>query len=135
MATPAPSTTDETHAAAITTSPGTSTTTTTTTASATSTRPRKRLDPFPVTNKDNFRIYHEGPIHPIERHYVQKSSIYMTSSDIPVERKIVNEPKPQVTLRYLTVRGKQYSLQSAQKAANSAKKRKLTATNGSKLST
>lgn len=94
---------------------------------------RKKLDPFPVTNKDNFRIYHESPINPVQKHYIQKSSIYITTSDIPVEQKIVNEPKPQVTLRYLTIRGKQYCLQSAQKAANSAKKRRLTAIIGAKV--
>lgn len=87
----------------------------------------KSLEPFPAVNKDNFKIYHEnkGPIYPVAKSYMQKNSIYLTTPDVPIEQKIVNEPKPQVTLRYLTIRGKQYSLQSAQKSTNSAKKRRI----------
>jgi hypothetical protein len=82
---------------------------------------------FPAKHKDSFRCFHQQEIiYPVAKNNVQKGSIYSTLPDHTVEQKILNEPKPQVTLRYLTIRGKQYSLQKAQKAASSAKRRKLT---------
>lgn len=83
---------------------------------------------FPAVSKDNFKVYHEpdGTIDVVQRNTMQKTSIYAATPDTPLEQKIVNEPKPQATLRYIDVRGKQFRLQ-AQKATNSAKKRRTQA--------
>lgn len=92
--------------------------------------PKDRLEQFPAVNRDNFKCFHEQPIiFPIQKNNVQKESIYSTLPDAPLEQRIVNERKPQVTLRYLTVKNaggaEQYSLQSSQKATHLVKKRKL----------
>lgn len=79
---------------------------------------KRFLKEFPAQNKDNFRIYHEkdangnGAASRQVNDISHKNSIYPTTPDIEIEQKIVNEPRPQVTLRYLNVRGKQYSLQT-----------------------
>lgn len=95
------------------------------------TRPRPVLEKFPAKNKDNFRCYHDQQvIYPIERNNVQRGSIYSTLPDPPLEQRIVNEPKPQPTLRYLTIRGKQYSLQTtSQRPGNATKRQRIS--NGS----
>lgn len=94
---------------------------------------KRFLKDFPAQNKDNFKIYHEADklsSEPIRKQDVcHKNSIYPTTPDVTLDQKIVNEPRPQVTLRYLDVRGKQYSLQSQsgrqpikrKKTSNSAK--------------
>lgn len=70
---------------------------------------------FPAVNKDNFKKYHQPdePIHVIERNYMQRQSIYPTTSETTLEQRIVNDAKPQVTLRYMCVRGKQYKKEKA----------------------
>lgn len=79
---------------------------------------KRFLKEFPAQNKDNFRIYHEKEsiANDAARRQANdinhKNSIYPTTPDVEVEQKIVNEPRPQVTLRYLSVRGKQYNLQT-----------------------
>ena len=62
------------------------------------------FEKFPAVSKDNFKLYHEpgGKINVVEKNFMQKGSIYPSTPDTPLEQKIVNEPKPQVTLRYLT---------------------------------
>lgn len=65
-----------------------------------------KKDDFSFTkNKDNFRIYHEenrNNVAPKQSLSTQeRNSIYLQTSDIPLEQRIVNEAKPQVTLRYL----------------------------------
>jgi hypothetical protein len=82
---------------------------------------------FPAINNDSLRCFKQRDIiYPEVKNNVQRGSIYSTLPDqSPLEGRIVNEQKPQITLRYLTIRGKQYSLQLAQKAASSVKRRKL----------
>lgn len=86
---------------------------------------------FPVQDKNNFRIYHEDhkeddwpPPKPSEVR-PSRNSIYLTTPDTPLEQKIVNEPKPQITIRYQTVRGKQFNGQS-QSGKHPTKKKKIT---------
>lgn len=90
------------------------------------------LQNLPTQNKDNFRIYHEGkPINNInsKQNAQHKNSIYPTTSDTPLEQRIVNEPKPQVTLKYLRIRGSQYSSLTQSSERTSAKRKR---TNGAK---
>lgn len=94
---------------------------------------REFLKDLPVQNKDNFRIYHEmnhavSASKPRAMNIQHKNSIYPTTSDTPLEQRIVNEGKPQVLLKYLSIRGGQYSSQS--QGRNPAKRKK---TNGVKV--
>lgn len=76
------------------------------------------FDDFPAQDKNNFRIYHEkdnsAPPAPTGQNLniPYRNSIYPTTPDTPLEQRIVNEPKPQVTLKYQNIRGKQFSQQS-----------------------
>lgn len=94
---------------------------------------REFLKDLPVQNKDNFRIYHEenksvSTPRPKTMNMSHKNSIYPTTSDTRLEQRIVNEGKPQVLLKYLSIRGGQYSSQS--QGRNPAKRKK---TNGVKV--
>jgi len=90
--------------------------------------------PYPTTNKDNFRIYHQPDDAVVEpavwsQRSQTKHSIYPTSPDNPCPRKIVNASKPQVTLRYINVRGKQIRAQESKRVSGNssshAKRKKL----------
>lgn len=74
---------------------------------------RSFLSDLPVQNKDNFKIYlgdYQYSGHSKQSLAIQqRNSIYPTTPDTPAGDKIVNESKPQVTLKYLRVRGEQYS--------------------------
>lgn len=86
------------------------------------------LDNLPTKNKDNFRIYNEekpGNSNSKQSSDIQrKKSNYPTTSDTPSEQRIVNESKPQVTLKYLRFRGNQYN-SSSQSERNPAKRKRL----------
>lgn len=81
------------------------------------------LSDLPTINTDSFRISttSSSKLSPSKRN---KNSIYPTIPDTQNEQRIVNEPKPQVTLNYLRVRGGQYKRLS-QKEKNHAKRRKV----------
>lgn len=85
------------------------------------------LEDLPVHNKDNFRVYHDSNNDSAKfqiKPAVKQRSIYPTISDIPKEPKIVNEPKPEVTLRYLRVRGDQYGPMAREDEKNPAKRKR-----------
>lgn len=89
--------------------------------------PESNLYNLPVHNKDNFRVYHDdksdsAKIH--SRSAIRQRSIYPTVPDIPTEPRIVNEPRPEVTLRYLRVRGEQYGLKAKDEDKNPAKRKR-----------
>lgn len=68
---------------------------------------RKRvLEDLPVHDKNNFRIYHEqsGDNKFKKSLTINQRSIYPTTPDVSAELRIVNQPKPEPTLRYLKSR-------------------------------
>lgn len=79
----------------------------TTTTAATTMGQRKAAfasKEFPAQNKDNFKIFHQprDPMGiPEPSRGSQFKSIYLTTSDNFVSRKIVNLPKQQVTLTHV----------------------------------
>lgn len=86
------------------------------------------LKDLPVHNKNNFKIYHEpdqNTATPRSKitNMPHRNSIYPTTSETQHEQRIVNEAKPQVLLKYLSIRGGQYRSQSHGK--NSAKRKKV----------
>lgn len=84
---------------------------------------------FPVHNKDNFKVYLDDQYvsgnkerSGLRRNY----SMYPTTTDTSNDDKIINEPKPEITLRYLNIRGNSYCLEKSginkkKKTSNSAK--------------
>lgn len=89
------------------------------------------LKDLPVRNEENFKVYHND-LGNRQRAQINSSSIqsrnsiYLTAPNMPAEpvRAIVNEPKPQVTLKYLRVRGGQFSSQSQSCNRNPVKRSK-----------
>lgn len=77
------------------------------------------LKDLPIISDDSFRISTNS-----SSNIPRKNSIYPTTQDIPIEQRIVNEPKPQVTLNYLRVRGGQYKRLS-QSERNHAKRKRI----------
>lgn len=80
---------------------------------------RDFIKDLPIENEENFKIYHDHgsikPRPPSAYNFQRKNSIYLTTPDVSVEpvKAIINEPKPQVTLKYLRVRSGQFSTQSS----------------------
>jgi len=88
------------------------------------------LKDLPAQNKDNFKVYHQTPSCSQKTINTQhRNSIYPTTSDTQLGQRIVNESKPQVTLKYLRVRGGQFNSLS-QNERNPAKRKR---TNGAKV--
>lgn len=93
----------------------------------------RRFHPYPAVDKDNFRVYHQNDsaAEPtISRPSIEhRHSIYPTTPDNPYISRIVNTPKPQVALRYINVRGKQFKSLEAKRSGghmDQAKKKKTT---------
>lgn len=81
---------------------------------------RDFIKDLPIEDEENFKIYHDSASYkpkpsPSANNFQRKSSIYLTTPDVSDEpvRAIINEPKPQVTLKYLRVRSGQFGTQSS----------------------
>lgn len=81
-----------------------------------------KIDNLPARNKNNFKLYHDpnfksGPPKLTFTAFTKRKSVYAAAPDRPLEQKIVNEPKPQVLIKYMKFKKKNTSSSQASNAS------------------